>query len=370
MINLNRRQFLGLSGIALTTPTLIAACSNGEEQKLISGYAYTNDNGDRINQHGVLIFDSDGNVLSDFDVPHEVHLACFTPDQTSVLVCSRKPGAELLKYSFHGQLQASLSPLENQHFEGHGIFSKDGRSLYVTASDYEKKEGRLLILNTEDLSLQYDLSSGGIGPHELVWQSDNIIAIANTGVLTHPDSGREILNKDNIQSNISLFDINSKTINQQWPIPMSGLSARHMDTMTDGSLVIGCQYKKEDKRPACIAFLSLKHGLQFADTNNDKLHWDMKGYSASIKAIPSTTQALITNPRGHLLSHWDQETQTKLLSTNKIRFNKGLTVHPIQAKAWISQGPGTLLELDLVSNKVKEKSIAVKKNIWWGNHMG
>lgn len=370
MIKLNRRQFLGLSGIALTTPTLITACSSPKEQKLISGYAYTDDHGDRINHHGVLIFDSDGNILSDFDVPHEVHLACFTPDQASVLVYSRKPGAELLRYSFHGQLQASLSPLENQHFEGHGIFSKDGHSLYVTASDYEKKEGRLLILNAEDLSLQHDLPSGGIGPHELIWQSDNNIAIANTGVLTHPDSGRKILNRDNIQSNVSLFNISEQAVTQQWQVPIPGLSARHMDTMDDGSLVIGCQYKKDDKRPACIAFLSLKNGLQFADASNDKLHWDMKGYTASIKAIPGTTQALITNPRGHLLSHWNQGKPTKLLSTNKIKFNKGLTVHSTQPKAWVSQGPGALLELDLISNQIKEKSVAIKKNIWWGNHMG
>lgn len=374
MPTIKRRQFLRLSlqlpGIALTAPFLVSACSHQKNQLLISGYAHTDKSGNRLNKHGVLVFDSQRKIISDFDVPDEVHLACLSPDKKSILVCSRKPEASLLRYDLDGKLMASLSPLDNQHFEGHGIYSKDGQTLYVTASDYTNQQGRLLILNANTLELKTDISSGGIGPHELVWQSEDQIAIANTGVLTHPKSGRTILNKDTIQSNISLFNVNQEHLIKQWQVPLNGLSARHLDAMEDGSLVIGCQYKKEDQRPPCVAFLSMSKGLIFAEELNDSLHWNMKGYTASIKGIPNSNQALITNPRGHLVTRWQNTRDGQLLKSEPLKYAKGLTVSQDATTAWISQGPGKLLTFDLNDNQFEVSAVKIKEDIWWGNHMG
>lgn len=393
MNKINRRTFLNYaaaSSFSLTTGINLTACTSEKitsDEFIIGGYSRTDNSGKRLKEYGVLAIQVINNTehspksyttLGDFSVPDEVHLATLSPDQKSILVCSRKPGASLLKYSLTGDLIAELKPVKNQYFEGHGIFSADEKYLYVTASDYQQGQGKLLKLNSLDLSVIEEYESGGIGPHELVWQSDNIIAVANTGVLTHPDSGRKILNLENIQSNIALFDTQLKRINHQWKVPLAGLSARHLDRMDNGDLVIGCQYKKEDQRPACIAFARRNKDLFFADQENEVLHWDMKGYTASIKSIPNTNHALISNPRGHKLTQWqglkplniDSKLPTQLVHSSTIEFNKGIKVSRSGKQVWISKGAGELLFFQSEKNQLDKNVVKIKKNIWWANHLG
>jgi hypothetical protein len=387
---MQRRHFLYSSSLACLIPFTsgLTACSDTDKRPdpskeiIVGGYSETNEQGHRIDRHGVIVVQpmqgGEFSIISDFSVPFEVHLATFFPDQKSILVCSRKPGASLLKYSLSGALIAELKPANNQLFEGHGIFSIDEDFLYATASDYELHEGLLLKLNSQDLSLIKEYSSGGIGPHELVWQSDKLIAIANTGVLTHPTSGRKILNLDSIQSNVILFNTLNETINHKWQVSLLGLSARHLDRMDNGDLVIGFQYKKQDKRPPCIAFANKNKGLVFSDTNNETLHWGMQGYTASIKSIPKSDRALISNPRGHLLTQWqnnirstaDEPLTAQLIDQHSIEFNKGLKITQDGQQAWVTKGAGELLSLDLSSHQLNKTVVKVKQNIWWANHLG
>ncbi len=394
-IEMKRRQFLSLSGSMVSALgfSSLTACSTkparilDTDKVIIGGYSHTDEKGKRLNQYGVLAIQvvdehkhsSDNyQIICDFNVPDEVHLATLYPDGKSILVCSRKPSASLLKYSLEGELIAELKTQRNQHFEGHCIFSHDEKFIYVTASNFQQiaadKQGRILTLNSSDLSLVSDHSSGGIGPHELVWQSESLIAIANTGVITHPDSGRKILNIDNIQSNVALYHTANHTLAYQWTVPVLSLSARHLDRMQDGTLIIGCQYKKQDKRPPCIAFAKIDKSLFFAETNNDTFHWQMQGYTASIKAIPYSNKALITNPRGHIISQWkysiSDETEKQLLKEESIEFNKGLKLSEDGKKAWISQGAGELRVWNTQSEQVDSLRIKLKANIWWANHLG
>ena len=388
----NRRQLIkfaamGMGGLMIL-PTLTACSSTkiNQDRLIIGGYSHTDNSGNRLKKYGVLALQAKSltqhttenySVISDFSVPYEVHLAIMSPDNKSILVNSRKPGASLLKYTLTGELIAELKPLKDQHFEGHAIFTSDEKYLYVTASDFQQGKGKLLKLNSQDLSLIESYDSGGIGPHELVWQAPNIIAIANTGVLTHPNSGRDILNLNNIHSNVALFNTQNQTIEYQWPVELAGLSARHLDRMDNGDLVIGCQYKKEDQRPPCIAFASKGKILRFADSQNETLHWDMKGYTASIKSIPNSNQALISNPRGHLLTQWqnselnnDATTPTQLMHKQKIQYNKGIKISKMGEQAWVSQGAGELLSWDIKKQTLSSTAIKLKSNIWWGNHLG
>lgn len=385
---MKRRHFLYTSSIACLVPITagLIGCSQTSSKSLdpkreviVGGYSETDDQGNRLDAHGVIIIQPNGStdfdIISDFSVPYEVHLATLFPDKKHVLVCSRKPEASLLKYSINGELQAELPSLNNQHFEGHGIFSIDEKYIYVTASDYHLKQGRLLKLNSQNLSLEKDYFSGGVGPHELVWQSDVQIAIANTGVLTHPDTERKALNLADMTSNISLFNSETESIDHQWHVPLQGLSARHLDRMEDGSLVIGCQYQKKDQRPACIAFADMNNGLVFAEEKNDFFYWNMKGYTASIKAVPNSNNAIITNPQGHLLTQWQMTKSTplgsELIDKTKIEYNKGLKISLNGDSAWLSIGAGKLQHLDLI-NPTANNSVSsqIKSNIWWGNHLG
>jgi hypothetical protein len=384
---MQRRHFLYSSSLTCLLPLTmgLTACTNTgkkpdpSKEIIIGGYNETDEQGHRIDRHGVIVVQptekGQFDIISDFSVPNEVHLATIFPDQKSILVCSRKPGASLLKYSLSGTLIAKLKPLNNQHFEGHGIFSIDEKFIYATASDFELQKGLLLKLNSQDLSLIKEYNSGGIGPHELVWQSDKLIAIANTGVLTHPTSGRKALNLSSMQSNIVLFDSLQEEISHQWQVPKQALSARHLDRMDNGELVIGCQYQKKDQRPACIAFANIEKGLVFAEANNENFYWEMKSYTASIKGIPNSPYAMITNPQGHLLTKWkiavDKSLSSELIDQQEIEFNKGLKISSDGKQAWLSIGAGELQQINLINATAGNiTSSRIKENIWWGNHLG
>jgi len=110
-IQINRRHFIAVaaSSIAsLTAVSSITACSSvkiNRDQLIIGGYSRTDETGQRLKEYGVLAVQAKNKArhtldnyqtISDFSVPYEVHLATLFPDQKSILVNSRKPGASLL----------------------------------------------------------------------------------------------------------------------------------------------------------------------------------------------------------------------------------------------------------------------------------
>lgn len=375
---IRRRQFLQ-AGLSLP---LLSACDfaglttpNGW---LVSGYRIQPDPTVKTYQHGVLAFDPKGNVRADFTVNDEVHLACFSPDLKHILVCSRIPGAALTLYDFDGKLIASALPPNHQHFEGHAVFSDDSQFIYATASNYQTTSGKLLKLKADDLSVINEFDSGGIGPHELVWQTSTtsnrttsnrtVLAIANTGVKTHPDSGRKPLNIDDIHSNVSLFDTQQQTIIHQWFVNQDALTARHLDALPNGDLMIGCQYKKDDQYPVVIALARPEQNrLSFSDNQPGAFHFKMQGYSASVTAF-GDSRALITNPRGHLISQWNtQKTTPELQQQQSLQYAKGAVADRAGKTAYISQGQGKLWRYD--QSGLTEVTLKQQKTIWWGNHM-
>lgn len=376
MINkhMNRRQFIQTSALGVSSAIAFASgwqlsqrnLAQASGRLLVSGYR-----DHKTQSHfGVIVTDTMGNILSDFSVPDRVHMADLFPNAAKVLVNSRKPFAPLRKYNLAGELLAELMPPEQMHFEGHSVFSDDGNTLYSTASNYQQGKGYVLEINASDLSLQRIISTDGIGPHELVIDADQLF-IANTGVLTHPDSGRDPLNIDTMQSELVQLDLASGMIVHRWSCPTPALSARHIAQMADGSILVGCQYQKNNDRPASVAIAKPDQTtLQLLQPNNEHYYWDMKGYTASVRAFsassPFAHQALISNPRGHLLSHWQPNTVIAP-QTHKMAYSKGIVLG--KTEAWISAGAGELWHWDANSQKLQKWVTAIKADFWWENHL-
>jgi hypothetical protein len=84
---------------------------------------------------------------------------------------------------------------------------------------------------------------------------------------------------------------------------------------------------------------------------------------------------MITNPQGHLLTHWkgaaDKSLSSELVDQKEIEFNKGLKVSLDGKEAWLSVGAGELQRIDLVNATAGNiTSSRIKESIWWGNHLG
>ncbi|MCH2041642.1 MAG: DUF1513 domain-containing protein [Saccharospirillaceae bacterium] len=382
MQKINRRQFIQTSALGLSASVSLcggiysartesersATVNTTSQRLLVSGYR------DHATQSifGVLISDTEGNLISDITVDDRVHMADLFPHHASpaVLVNSREPDAPLKKYSTSGELLAHLMPPENMHYEGHSVFSADGRFIYSTASHYVEKTGYVLEIHAADLTLKRIIATDGIGPHELIIDGDQLY-IANTGVLTHPNSGRDPLNISTMKSELVQIDIPTGAIKQRWKSPIQALSARHLTQMPDGSVLVGCQYQKQDDRPATVALArDGESQLQLLQPENEHYYWDMKGYTASLRAFPKSSAyagaALISNPRGHLLSHWQPQQAIKP-GVQTLEFSKGIVLG--DSEGWISAGAGELWHWQATNQELTKITAAIKSNFWWENHL-
>ncbi|MCY4309047.1 MAG: DUF1513 domain-containing protein [Rhodobacteraceae bacterium] len=70
-------------------------------------------------------------------------------------------------------------------FFGHGIFSADGSLMFTTENDYEVAAGRIGIWDTRNGYHRVgEIGSGGIGPHDIKYISEQeILVVANGGAL-------------------------------------------------------------------------------------------------------------------------------------------------------------------------------------------
>ncbi|ASP38653.1 hypothetical protein CHH28_08165 [Bacterioplanes sanyensis] len=366
-MRLSRRQFLQLS-CAASAMSLAGAAgvyhARPSSVWMTSGYR---DQATR-QHYGVMVMNARGHIVADFAVPERVHMTELSPDASSVLVSSREPGAPLRRYHLHGELQASLLPPKNMHFEGHLVVSDNGEHLFATASDYVAGQGHILVIDARSLQLQAIWPTHGTGPHELVYEQQQLW-VANTGVRTHPDTGRTALNIEQMQSELLLLDANNGAVKQRWQSPKQALSVRHLDVLADGRALVGCQYQRQDQRPPCVAIADANSAkLTLLETDNDWLHWDMQGYTASVRTFkassPLAGQALISNPRGHLLSEWQTQPH-QLQQRHAMQYSKGVYLY--HDSAWISAGAGELWRWQ--DGTLTPITTAVKPGIWWENHL-
>lgn len=372
---LKRRSFLKVSSAAMAVgasfasgAAVSASLSSRERLLMVSGYRDT----ETDSRFGILVMDTEGRTVADFAVPDRVHMADICPHientAPAVLVNSRTPGAPLRRYDLAGKQQAALDIPAELHFEGHTVFSADGRTLFATASDYRNGEGRVLVADAVTLELKAVWSSGGTGPHELVRDGDFLL-VANTGVRTHPDSGRTPLNIETMSSQLVKISTITGDVVHTWKSPMQALSIRHLDVLPDHSVLVGCQYQRDDERPPCVALAHPQRDeIELLEPDNQWLAWDMQGYTASVRAFPEVSplagQAIISNPRGHLLTSW-AATEGIMQKKQALQSSKGICLRG--REGWITAGAGELWYWS--DGELLRLSEQIKPGIWWENHM-
>ena len=243
-----------------------------------------------------------GQDLFTIPLPGRGHAACGHPTAPEAVAFARRPGTYALVINcVTGEITATMQAPKGRHFNGHGVFLSDGDTLCTPENDFTKGRG---VIGFWSRKAGYkrigEQPTGGVGPHEMRRLPDSdILVVANGGILTHPDKGREKLNLDVMQPNLAYVHPDQGVLELMELAPeLHQNSIRHMDIHSDGTVAFAMQWQGDlsevtpllglHKRGSAVQLLEAGFARQMA----------MKGYAGSVSYNSSGDMLAITSPRG------------------------------------------------------------------------
>ncbi|AMC35049.1 hypothetical protein VN23_10710 [Janthinobacterium sp. B9-8] len=276
------------------------------------------------------------------------------------ILLARRPGYWMMRINWQtGEIIRQVAAAENRHFFGHAVLSSDGRTLLTSENNIQTGQGIIGLYHPQTLQRLGELPSHGIGPHELLFIDKQTLAVANGGILTLPKSGREKLNLASMQPSVVLLDWPSGQKKNEYILPDTDLSLRHLALSSDGTLGIAIQAEspRGDSVDDAPLLAILRDGkLSLAETVPG-----LGGYAASIAAVG--TQFILSCLEGNALAIWD--------SHGKAQKQCGLLrpagIAPWGDKAYISTELGVITLLDPQNGTLTP--VSSHPGIKWDNHL-
>ena len=193
--------------------------------------------------------------------------------------------------------QLVISPVDGRHFYGHGAYSENGKLLYATENDFDRGRG---VIGVYDATTGYqrigEINAYGIGPHELIRvPGTSFLVVANGGIQTHPDTGREKLNIATMQPSLSIVDARTGQLVGRHVLAdeFHQVSIRHLACTADGELWYAGQYEGDE---VAIDGLVGKVSLQ------DSMHSFRNGLSRRGLALVELPESIQNRVSGYLTS--------------------------------------------------------------------
>lgn len=300
-----RRQALKVGSAVLAALTLggWTLFQNKRQQPLLLSARDDSDG-----NHYAVGYRLDGSQVFATQVGQRCHDIINHPELPIALFVARRPGTESYLVDLRdGRLLQTVTSQPNRHFYGHAVIHKGGEWLYATEND-TSDPGRGVLgvyrLQGEQLQRVSELSTHGIGPHQLLWMPDGeTLAVANGGIRTEADSRVE-MNLNAMESSLVLLRRDGSLVSKE-QLPERMNSVRHMAVANDGTLVTGQQYMGE--LSDAVPLLAIKRPDQPFQhfPVDDAQRQLMSQYTASV-AIHSELRLLaLTAPRGNRVFIWD-----------------------------------------------------------------
>ncbi len=309
---IDRRQALQLLVAGLVAPAVKSAASAGPADAVYLSAAATQRGCSRI-----CAFSGAGDALFDHALPARGHAFAVSPDRRQAVHIARRPGEFALALDPGcGAVTHWFAPPEDRRFQGHGVFSSDGRLLYVTENDFDAERG---VVGVYDAHRGFrrvgEISSHGIGPHDIRLMPDGeTLAVANGGIHTHPDYPRAKLNLPTMEPSLCFIDSRTGALQRRLVLAraLRFLSLRHLAVGASGEVAIAMQYEGPagDEvplvalcRPACPLHLLEAPAPVLAA---------MKHYCGDVCFDRTGHRFAVTAPRGGLVTLWDGTSGTFL----------------------------------------------------------
>lgn len=272
--------------------------------------------------YAAAVLDPDGSVLFTAALDERGHDAAVDPVRARAVVFARRPGEFAVVLDLVARRKVlAFTPPEDRLFAGHGAFTTDGRLMFATEEDFDGERGVMGIYDATDAFRRIgEIASYGIGPHEALLLSDGkTLAIANGGILTHPDFPRLNLNIATMEPSLALVDAatGDLLVKAALPAHQHQLSIRHLAEAADGSVWFGGQYEGgKGDRIALVGAFDMARGLTLIDAPDDVWR-GMNQYVGSIAASRDGATVAATSPRGGTVLGFDVARRTLVRVTRR-----------------------------------------------------
>jgi hypothetical protein len=271
---------------ALARPALLAAAREGTDAYALFGLTET------------------GAIAFRVPLPARGHAAAAHHARAEAVAFARRPGAfALVLDCASGTVLHRLDAPAGRHFYGHGAYLDGGRVLATTENAFETGEGRIGFWEaTSGYRRMDEAPSGGIGPHEVVRLPGDVLAIANGGIRTHPDTGRDKLNLDTMRPNLAYM--RDGAILETVELNDSRLSIRHLAARADGTVAMGLQSQHPDTARPVPLFATHRRG-EAPQAHGADHATAFAGYVGSVAWSGDGARLALTGPRGGRAAIWD-----------------------------------------------------------------
>ena len=373
---LDRRQFVALAS-GLLGNSLYAVATNAENNSRL----YLSAASDAQDRHWVVGFSENELTVSEkfrHQLPARAHHIAVHKALGIYIVIARRPG----NYLWVGDL-ATGSKLgeftvpDDRHLYGHGVFTRDGSRFFTTENAWQMVNGdggRIAVWSvTRDgrsvtMTRDLEFPSYGTGPHELLLKEDaKVLVVANGGIRTHPNRGREMLNLESMQPSLAYIAVGDGRLLEQHSLETEfhKASIRHLDMNAHGQVVMGMQFHGEPfERVPLLATHEQKQSLRplYAP---DFEQGQMAQYVGSVRYDLSGRYFAASCPRGNMITFWDAESGAML---DSLRSRDGCGVCAASNGFLFTAGTGRLSWYDLELNKLTSLDTDIPK-VFWDNHL-
>ena len=330
----------------------------------------------RMNAKGeasAVMFSREGEELFSTILPARGHDSVARPSSGEITVFARRPGNWFIIIdATQATVAHTILAQDDRHFYGHGAYSADGRILYATENDTKTGDGSIGLYDaTNSYARIGEFSSRGVGPHDLAFlPGSTILAIANGGLRTLPESGREVLNPGDIHPNVALIDVRHDEtlavldLGQDY----SGLSIRHMAIAPGRSIAFGCQQAGDpSEMPPLVGLVSNDGKIRLLDMPERDL-MRMNNYVGSIALDATGTIIAATSPQGGSVALFDRITGN-FIGRREMSDVCGVAALPEARQFLLTSGNAGMRALDMTCATLARIGGAAMQDWIWDNHI-
>lgn len=185
-------------------------------------------------------------VLASLSIPTRAH-GLTLEREGSVLVAARRPGEWFLRWWPEGRRPAQWVWSEaDRRFNGHALAHASGQWICTVEADQESGQSLVVRRHARTLAKEDEWPTGGVDAHQLLWDGDGALLVANGGVPSLPETGRAKRQMHLMASSLVRLDTERGRQTGQWRLDDARLSLRHLVRHARGDVGLALQAEHDD----------------------------------------------------------------------------------------------------------------------------